>query len=216
MPDTEAYLARITPVNDRHPRRLLSLSNLLLHSILLIAFQASWMVWMFLGLWLLHVQTMLAAAVLLLASGWLCMQFVMVFVYPEWPLNRMLSWRLVQRVRERVGPLVSPADDDVRVVELVPRERWRTLSLETATDLMLIRVDGDGVWMTGDRHEYELPCESILGAEFHSVIPSGWFTATYMAIIFLRSEAGQIELPISYRDHGFGSLRGSRRRARSG
>jgi hypothetical protein len=188
---------------------------LLFSSALLIALQAGWVLAMFAGLLMLSINAVLATLMLMIALAWLCLQFALVFMYPEWPLNRLLSLRLRHSVEARPSPLVSPSDEGARVVELVPRSRWQKLALETATDLMLIRVDERGVWMSGDRCEYALPRDSILGAELHGVTPSGWFTATHMVIVYVRTEEGQIELPLAYRDHGFGSLRSSRRRAQA-
>ena len=213
MPDPPAPIAHIRPVGRRQSGNLLSLASLLVSSALLIAFQAGWVLAMFAGLLMLSINATAAAVMLLISLAWLCLQFALVFMYPEWPLNRLLTHRLCRSVETRLNPLVSPAEEGVRVVELVPRPRWQKLALETATDLMLIRVDDQGVWMTGDRCEYSLGRDSILGAELHSVTPSGWFTATHMVIVYVRTDEGQIELPLAYRDHGFGSLRSSRQRA---
>lgn len=211
--DTPNHLAGITPVDRRDSQNILGVTSLLAHSFLLVAFQAGWVVLMFASLFVLRVSTFAGVGMASLAFAWLAMQFVLVFAYPEWPLNRLLSWRLRQSIEMRKSPLVSPSDDEVRVVELVPRERWRKLSLETATDLMLLKIDESGVWMTGDRNEYALPSASIIGVELHSTKPPGWFTATHMAILTIRTDQGPTELPISYRDHGFGTL-SSRRRQR--
>ncbi len=214
MPDPPTHIAQIRPVGRRQSGNLLSLASLLVSSALLIAFQAGWVLAMFAGLLMLSINATAAAVLLLISLAWLCLQFALVFMYPEWPLNRLLTHRLCRSVETRLNPLVSPAEEGVRVVELVPRPRWQKLALETAIDLMLIRVDDQGVWMTGDRCEYSLGRDSILGAELHSVTPSGWFTATHMVIVYVRTDEGQIELPLAYRDHGFGSLRSSRRARR--
>ena len=215
MPDSPNHLAQITPVGRGQSGNILGLASLLLSSALLIALQAGWVLAMFTGLLMLSINTVAATIILLIALGWLCLQFALVFMYPEWPLNRLLSLRIYRSVGARPNPLVSPAADDVRVVELVPRARWHKLALETATDLMLIRVDKEGVWMSGDRCEYSLPRDSILGAELHRVTPSGWFTATHMVIVCVRTDQGQIELPLAYRDHRLGSLRSSQRRVQA-
>jgi hypothetical protein len=211
MPDSPNHLAQITPVGRGQSGNVLGLASLLLSSALLIASQAGWVLAMFAGLLMLSINAAAATIMLLIALAWLCLQFALVFMYPEWPLNRLLALRVCRSVEARPNPLVSPTEGGVRVVELVPRTRWHKLALETATDLMLIRVDDKGVWMSGDRCEYSLPRDSILGAELHRVTPSGWFTATHMVIVYVRTDDGQIELPVAYRDHGIGSLRSSQR-----
>ena len=207
------HLARISPVDRSQSARILGLPSLLLSAIALTVFQAGWVLLMFTGLLMINVSGAFAVVLLLFSLSWLCLQFALVFLYPEWPLNRVLSHRLLQSLAKRDAPLVPPGDSATRVVELVPRSRWSKLALESATDLMLIRIDAEGVWMSGDRREYYLPRNSILGAELQSIKPSGWFTHSHMVIVFARSEEGQIELPLAYRDHPLGSLRSSRRRS---
>jgi hypothetical protein len=215
MLESPNHLAQIKPVDRRYSQNLLGLANVSFSALVLTAFQAGWVLAMFAGLMMLGVNGWVAVGMLLIALAWLCLQFALVFMYPEWPLNRLLAARLARGIAARPDPLVAPSADGVRVVELVPRSRWQKLALETATDLMLLRVDSRGVWMTGDRSEYSLPRDSILGAELHAVTPSGWFTATHMVILYVRTEDGPVELPVAYRDHGFGSLRSSRRRAQA-
>ncbi|MCG8650918.1 MAG: hypothetical protein MI861_13855 [Pirellulales bacterium] len=207
-----SHLADITPVDSRRSNRLLCVSNLVLHSLLMILFQSGWVPLMLLGWGVFGDSMWIRLALLVVCLSWLSVQLLLVFVYPEWPLNQLLCWRLRQSIQFHANPLVSPGVENLRVVELVPRERWRKLALDTATDLMLMRIDERGVWMTGDRREYSLPSESILGAELHSLKPSGWFTPAHMVILVVRTADGPLELPISYRDHGLGSLRSSRRR----
>ncbi len=206
------HLAKITPIDPRRSMRVLSTLSLLGHSLLLVAFQVAWILPILAGMMLTNHGRLIGLAVILLSPLWLCMQVALVFLYPEWPLNLLLCWRLRQSIRLRDDPIVSPWNESFRVVELVPQERQRRMALDTATDLMLIRIDDQGVWMTGDESEYELPRESILSAEVQSVRPAGWFTATHMVVVYVRTADGPIELPISYRDHSLGSLRSSARR----
>ncbi len=200
------HLAIITPVDRRESSKILSLSSLFAHSIGLAAFQAGWVVLIISASVTAHFTLLGGAMILMTGLAWLVMQFALVFSYPEWPLNRLLCWRLRNGIRKRKTASVSPDDPDTRVVELVPRERWRRLSMETATDLMLMRIDDHGVWMTGDRHEYQLPKASIIDVTLQSSRPPGWFTPTHVVILVVRTESGPTELPISYRDHGLGNL----------
>ena len=211
-----SHLATITPIKPEEARRVMNLPSLLMHNAVFMGCQTGWILlalfsWMFVQL---PSEAEKAAGVLgiWLAMMWLACQFVTVFVYPEWPMNRWLSSRLRACVSDRTDRRAWATGAANRVVELVPRERWNQMLLDTATDLMLIRVDSSGVHMEGDRDRYEIPGESILGVELHSIRPTGWFTDTHMVIIYARTENGPIELPISYRDHEFGCLRNSRRR----
>lgn len=208
----EPHLATIQPVDSRPGGSVLSIFNLLLNSALMIVFQSSWVVAFLVAVTLLKITSFLGALAIAFVLFLLCAQITLVFTYPEWPINRLLVKRFRRSLQSRTAPLVSASDADHRVVELVPRERWRRMSLETATDLMLIRVDGSGVWMTGDRNEYALPKESILGAELTSIQPPGWCTSTHMVVLTVRTAQGPIELPISYRDHRFGNLANKTRR----
>ncbi len=211
-----SHLATITPIESGQARRVMNLPSLLMHNAAFVALQTGWLLLGIFSWALIRMPggTERAVGVLgfWLAMMWLGCQFVIVFVYPEWPMNRLLSSRLRRSVSDRNDRPVWANDLDNRVVELVPRERWNQLLLDTATDLMLIRVDSLGVQMEGDCHRYDLPCESIIGVELHSIRPSGWFTDTHMVVIYARTGDGPVELPISYRDHQWGCLRNSRRR----
>lgn len=212
MTEHSDHIASIKPVDPSQSGNVLGVLGLLVMAVGLVAFQAGWVLMMFVGLMAIQVSGLLAFALLSFSAAWLVLQFVLVFMYPEWPLNRVLAARLRESVKLRDLPLVPADQRGSRVVELVPRDRWRRLALETATDLMLIHVDQFGVWMTGDRHEYSLPADSILAAELESIKPSGWFTQTHMVVLYVRTGDGPIELPIAYRDHDLGGLSSNRRR----
>ncbi len=212
----QSHLATITPIQSSEARRVMNLPSLLMHNVALVVGQSAW-IWLGIASWMFiklpsEAEKAVGAVGIGMTLMWLAGQFVIVFVYPEWPTNRWLTARLRAAVAQRTDRGSWVADANHRVVELVPRERWNQMLLDTATDLMLIRVDASGVHMEGDRDRYEIPCESILGVELHSIRPTGWFTDTHMVIIYARTEDGPIELPISYRDHEFGCLRNSRRR----
>lgn len=132
--------------------------------------------------------------------------------FPGCSMDRQLCRRLLKTVELRDKPVVSPFDPDTRVVELVPRDRWQgKLCLDTATDLMMIRVDESGLWMKGDWFRYELPAESLLCAHVENLRSPGGFYQIFMIVVQVRTVDGTIELPISYRDHRWGCLRSSAR-----
>jgi hypothetical protein len=213
---SHSHLATIEPIEPSEAKRVMNYPSLIFHNVVFVALQTGW-IWLSLACWYLSTAPVVAGQelgllLLLISVAWLAAQFVVVFVYPEWPMNRRLSARLRRHVADRTDRPNWVTDPDLRVVELVPRERWNRLLLDTATDLLLLRVDSAGVMMEGDCDRYALPAESILGVELESIRPSGWFTDTHMVVIYARTDAGPVELPISYRDHQFGGLRNLRRR----
>jgi energy-coupling factor transporter transmembrane protein EcfT len=224
--DTNVQFARITPVDRQQAGKVLNPWNLIWYNLLvfgfLVTFGVGWCFLLAVTGFLLGVffgASAMASAIfatLLVLVGYLCLLFLCFgFAYPEWPLNRVFCRQFLRSVALREDPVLTPLDPLIRVVELVPRNRWqKKFCLDTATDLMLIRVDERGVWMQGDRYRYELPAESILGAELESTRPPGSYPM-FRVILYVRTEAGPIDLPISYRDHSWGSLRSSRRRAQA-
>lgn len=214
------HLARITAVEPPHARRVLGVGSLSVDATLLFVFHAGWTVPMLIGsvrmpLFTLGMDgytTEIRCLALLVGIAWLAMVCCVVTVYPEWPGNRLLCGRLRKSLQARDEKLVSALDPATRVVELVPREYWRRFSFETATDLMVMRIDDEGVTMAGDWCRYELPRASILGAELVSIKPWGWVTKTHMVILYVRTAGGPVELPICYRDHWLGTLRSSSRK----
>ena len=217
LSDPDQHLARITPIDSAQSRRVMNRWSLGINAAKLIAFQTLWIWFAAVGLFCFHSHVELMARfgffAWQVAVVMMIFQFCMVFVYPEWPINIALCDKLRDSVASRTGPLV--ADEFDRVVELVPRDRWFRNAFETATDLLAMRVDENGVWLEGDVDRYELPADSILSAEFQAIRPPGWFTSTNMVIITAKTATGAVELPIAYRDHQFGNLRNSRRRRRA-
>ncbi len=220
--DTNDLFARITPIDSRCAGKVLNPWNLVWYNLLvfgfLVTFGLGWCLLLAVTGFLLGVFIGASAtasavfAALLVLVGYLGLLFFCFgFAYPEWPLNRVFCRQFLRSV----DPLLTLSDPLTRVVELVPRNRWhKKLCLDTATDLMMIRVDEQGVWMEGDHNRYELPAESILGAELEIARPPGSYPM-FRVTLYVRTAAGTIDLPISYRDHGWGSLRSSRRRAQA-
>ena len=213
----QSHLARVTPINPNEACRVMSTFSLIRNATKLVLFQTSWILFAIAGAVAIasdtHLVALLGLASWSVAVAMMLGQFCLVFVYPEWPINLSLCRSLRVAVANR-SDRADWADErcENRIVELVPRDRWSKASLDTATDLLLIRIDEYGIQLEGDCDRYELPCESILGAELVSMRPPGWFTSTNMVVITVKTLDGPIELPIAYRDHRFGSLRNSRRR----
>ncbi|NNE01009.1 MAG: hypothetical protein HKN47_27145 [Pirellulaceae bacterium] len=214
--ESATHLARVTPIDSGESMRVMNRFSLLSNSAALLLFQTVWIWFAILGACLMMGSSDLMSRFGLfswqLAVVLLAMQLGLLFVYPEWPVNLLLCRRLRRAIATRSDRLSWAKQNNARVVELVPRERWRKNSFETATDLLLIRVDASGVLLEGDCDRYEMPADSILNAEFHAFRPPGWITSTNMVVITARTMDGPIEVPISYRDHRYGTLRSSRRR----
>ena len=210
MASHPAHLATITPINSGEAGRIMNLPSLLLHNALLLMVLCGWVALIPTGA-LLSVRVPFSGWVVL---AWIVATTVVIFIYPEWPVNRLFCARLRRAIVRRNDRPKWVTDPEHRVVELVPRENWAgsQWALETASDLLLLRIDSTGVQLEGDRDRYALPHASIIHAELQTTRPSGWFTDVHMVVICARTDAGPVELPISYRDHGLGSLRCSRRR----
>lgn len=159
--------------------------------------------------------TMFFAAASLVVA--LSAQFAWAGTYPEWPMNRLLVRRLRKACRSRLVSR-SPASgrrrdwiDSARMVEWVPRENWGATRLDTAEDVMFIRIDDQGVELEGDVSFYHFPPASIIDVEVQSIRPAGCFHSLHFVILTIRSEDGPVEFPLSYRDHSIGRLRSSHR-----
>ena len=208
-------LARISRVDAPHAHQVMNRWAIMLHSSKLVLMQTSW-VWLVLsGVWLAGRShegvAQFGCGLFFMGIVALILQFCLVFIYPEWPVNRSLCQRLRRGILQRPDCPDWASDPATRVVELVPREHWQRRSLETATDLLMIHVDSKGVCLEGDCDRYELPADSIIAAELEKTKPLGWHTPTYMIVIIARTADGPIEIPLAYRDHGFGNLKNSRR-----
>ncbi|WP_233215783.1 hypothetical protein [Rhodopirellula bahusiensis] len=139
-------------------------------------------------------------------------QLTIVCRYEEYPFHLLLARRLRRVIAVRSNPVVRPSDDGARFCEIVPQERWNRLRLETASDLVWVRVDENGVWMEGDRHRYHFGPNSILGAIPQSFTPAGGWTQLHAAMIYVRTADGPEEFPLVYRDFQFANMKSADRR----
>jgi hypothetical protein len=69
--------------------------------------------------------------------------------------------------------------------------------------------------MKGDRYRYELPAESILSADCESYRPRSCSFQLFVVVIYVLTEEGTIEIPISYRDYTWKDFRQTRRHAQA-
>lgn len=139
-------------------------------------------------------------------------QLMIVCRYEEYPFHLLLARRLRRVIAGRRNPVVRPNEDGTRFCEIVPQERWNLLRLETASDLVWVRIDNNGVWMEGDRNRYHFGPSSILGAIPQSFTPAGGWTQLHAAMIYVRTPDGPEEIPLIYRDFQFANMKSSERR----
>lgn len=209
------HLADIRPISGRDSATVLSLpwkcflnASLVLMPMLMTLLIAPVIV---MGMWFgwQSVPLLLGAGLLVVFLA----QILWAGSYPEWPVNQSLVWRLRRTCRRRNRAGSGPGEwiETARMVELVPRDNWRQTRLDTAEDVMLIRVTDHGVMMEGDRFRYFFPPASILDAHVESLRPGGCFHRLHFAILTARTEHGPQEFPLAFRDHGWSELRSSRR-----
>ena len=212
-PADSSHLAVIEPLADREAGRVLSLRWKLLLNFSLLMIPAI-MVGLFapivgLVMWIGSGKTVLAAAIAIPTV--FAAQVSWAGTYPEWPMNRWLTWRLRRSCRNRLGDRHVNWIDSARMVEWVPRDNWGATKLDTAKDVMLIQVDETGVRMEGDFARYHFPPGSIIDVEVDSVRPTGCFHRLHFMVLTVRSIDGPIEFPLAFRDFRLGSLRSRQR-----
>ncbi|MCC9604099.1 hypothetical protein LOC67_26395 [Stieleria sp. JC731] len=133
--------------------------------------------------------------------------------FPEWPMNLWLDSRLRRRVLNRFKETGSSFDvswvGEVPMCEYVRRDSMQAVvlpKLESASDIALVRITADGLVMEGDRARYDFPADSILGVSVKTIRPSGCFHKLHYVHVFVRTEKGTDEFPISRRDCPLGRL----------
>ncbi|KAA5542224.1 hypothetical protein FYK55_15585 [Roseiconus nitratireducens] len=222
-----SHLASITPLPPDEAGRVLTFawkltSNVLICLIPLTIIAASVPI----ALVLMRLQPLaatLVAGVLLLTS--LGLQVAWAGTYPEWPINRVLRWRLRRAVAHRSAAAlagrrahrreVRPWPNSAAMVEWLPREKWSVTQLDSAEDVLLIEVTSRGIRMEGDRAYYQVPGSSIIDVQYESVRPAGCLHRLHFVIVVFRTDTGPLEFPITHRDHGLGGLRSEARYQRA-
>ena len=147
----------------------------------------------------------------------LCLPFIpyvlillaMLDVFPPGiPLMPWLSKHFLRHVELTSDPVVSPYDPDTRVIARLtePIKKARPL---WPKDLMLLRLDDQGLWMKGDHFRYLIPRESIIRADLNQ---DSLGFKRYVVIVLVHAADGDIELPIMYFDHTWRDWPRERRR----
>jgi len=128
--------------------------------------------------------------------------------------TRVGNWYLRRLARREIGDrpdgLVNPEDPTAIFVEVVPRQNWGRLMLETATDVGFLLVDEERreVRFEGDRERFRIPAAAILSCEVEeTTFGEGTEGAIryYLTVIQADEPSGVWEVPLAYRGD-FGQL----------
>jgi hypothetical protein len=122
-----------------------------------------------------------------------------------WLSRRMLLRRARTAIGMRGDALVRPEDPDAIFVQLVPRDRWGKLMLETASDVGLVKLDArrGQVLFEGDRARYRIPGEAILSCDVEKVVygtaREPYETCVFLSVLRARGPEGVFEAPLGQR-----------------
>jgi hypothetical protein len=120
-------------------------------------------------------------------------------------------------VRRRPGPWVDPDDPDAELVDVVPRENWGKLMVETASDVGFLLVDGERgeVRFEGDHERWRVPVGSIQSCVVEEVAyaaGSAGETRVYFVVLEARRKKGVLEVPLARRGDMGSAKEGVRRK----
>lgn len=122
-----------------------------------------------------------------------------------WLSRRALIGRARAAISMRADALVRPEDPDAVFVQVVPRERWGKLMLETASDVGFVKLDERRreLLFEGDRERYRIPGEAILGCEVEKVVygtaREPYETCVFLSVLRARGPDGIFEVPLGQR-----------------
>jgi hypothetical protein len=118
----------------------------------------------------------------------------------NWYLRRLARGE----IKSRPDGIVDPDDPEAIFVEIVPRQNWNRLMLDTATDVGFLLVDESRreILFEGARERIRIPVGAILACEVEeTVIGEGTSGAMkyYFTVIQAQHPSGIGELPFAYR-----------------
>jgi len=104
----------------------------------------------------------------------------------------------------RVSPIVDltrPSDEPRFFVEVVPRNNWGKLMLETASDIGFLEVDGRRreIRFEGDRERYRIPATAITGCTVQQVPAADGKIIYHMVVLSGSTREGSWEAPFCKR-----------------
>src|SRR5206468_8997785 len=94
-----------------------------------------------------------------------------------------------------------PDDPDAVFVEIVPRENWYRLMLETATDVGFLKIDtqSNQLLFEGDKQRYIIPADSVLSATVERFSPAGGNILYWITVLKATVNGLVWEAPIAIR-----------------
>jgi hypothetical protein len=122
--------------------------------------------------------------------------------------TKLANWylrRLARReVLSRPDGLVDPDHPEAVFVEVVPRQNWNRLMLETATDVGFLLVEElrREVLFEGDRERMRIPAGAILSCEVEQTVigeGTGGAMKYYFTVLRVQQTSGVRELAFAYR-----------------
>ncbi len=121
-----------------------------------------------------------------------------------WLSRRYLLRRARAAIELRSDAIVRPNDPEALFVQVVPRERWGKLGLDTASDVGFIKIDSKHrqVLFEGDRQRYSIPAEAIESCEVEKIVygTGGQHeTCIFVSVLRARSREGIFEAPLGQR-----------------
>jgi hypothetical protein len=117
-------------------------------------------------------------------------------------LFRHLSRRAIANRKNRWVEPERPGGLPVHFVQVVPRENWGTMKLETASDTGFLQIDPQRkeLRFEGDVERYRIPAAAITGCSIASYSTGASANLKYHVVVIQgRTAAGQWEAPISLR-----------------
>jgi hypothetical protein len=136
---------------------------------------------------------------LILLTGGLMMRDV------GWLSRRALVGRARTAVGMRADALVRPEDPGAIFVQVVPRERWGKLMLDTASDVGFVKLDvrRRELLFEGDRERYRIPGDAILSCEVEKAVygtaREPYETCVFLSVLRARGPDGVFEAPLGQR-----------------
>lgn len=142
----------------------------------------------------------LPALLMILFGGILGLYGVVIGLFnPGWLGNRYLLSKACNEFAMRPDAWVRLNDPNLIFIEIVPRENWSRLMLETASDVGFLRIsEAERVLIIeGDENRYRIPADALTGCEIEINIQQVGNTRVQYEMIVLTSNqpTGDWELP---------------------
>lgn len=119
----------------------------------------------------------------------------------SWLANQYLRRVARNRITNRPDRIVDPDDPHAIFMEVVPRENWNGMMLETATDVgyLLVEERHREVLFEGDRERIRIPVSAIRHCVVESTVFGEGTIRYFFTIIVFESDKGFREWPVAFR-----------------